>query len=149
MTMPSTRGRDRVRPDVLDGSAFVAGDWVDGAESIPVEDPATGEIIGTVAALSIAGVDDAVAAAEAAFPAWRNRLPVDRGAILRRWAELMRAAASDLAVLMTLEKGEADVPAAIFQVITGDPELSSGASARPSRRFGWGTGSTPGPRSGR
>ncbi len=95
-----------VRQDFRDGRASVAGDRVEGAGTIAVEDPATGAVIGTVAMLGTAEVDRAVDAAEAAFPAWRAKLPAERGQILRRWAELMRLHAEDLAVLMTVEQGK-------------------------------------------
>jgi succinate-semialdehyde dehydrogenase/glutarate-semialdehyde dehydrogenase/aspartate-semialdehyde dehydrogenase len=47
-----------------------------------------------------------VDAADAAFPAWRSLLPLERGAILRRWANLMRGERDDLARLMTREQGK-------------------------------------------
>lgn len=84
----------------------MGGTWIEGARRLPVEDPATGEVIGDVAALTVDDVDRAVAAAEAAFPAWRKRLPVERGVILRRWATLMRGNRGELARLMTLEQGK-------------------------------------------
>ncbi len=94
------------RPDFRDGHALVGGEWLAGQDRIPVEDPATGSVIGTVAALGPEAVDRAVAAASAAFPAWRARLPAERGAILRAWAALIRAHVGDLAVLMTTEQGK-------------------------------------------
>lgn len=84
----------------------MAGRWVAGEARIEVEDPATGESIGTVASLQPADVDRAVDAAGAAFSAWRTLLPLERGAILRRWASLMREERDDLARLMTLEQGK-------------------------------------------
>ena len=98
---------DRIRrQDFRDGFAFFAGGWNAGVSTIPVEDPATGEPIGWIAALTVGDVDRAVAAAGEAFPAWRARLPAERGAILRRWAELVRGHVEDLAVLMTVEQGK-------------------------------------------
>ncbi|MFJ9021876.1 aldehyde dehydrogenase family protein [Streptomyces sp. NPDC102259] len=38
----------------------------------------------------IEGIDDAVRAAEAALPAWRDTSPAVRGELLYRWAELVR-----------------------------------------------------------
>ena len=90
----------------LKGDALVAGRWVEGAARIVVEDPATGENIGAVASLDVADVDRAVDAAEAAFPAWRALLPLERGAILRRWASLVCEEREDLARLMTREQGK-------------------------------------------
>jgi succinate-semialdehyde dehydrogenase/glutarate-semialdehyde dehydrogenase/aspartate-semialdehyde dehydrogenase len=90
----------------MDGRALVGGCWVEGSARIAVEDPATGETIGQVTALAPEDVDRAVEAAEAAFPTWRALLPVERGAILRRWSALMRDARDELARLMTLEQGK-------------------------------------------
>jgi succinate-semialdehyde dehydrogenase/glutarate-semialdehyde dehydrogenase/aspartate-semialdehyde dehydrogenase len=72
----------------------------------PVLDPATGEIIAnvpdTTPTLVRAAVDDALTAGQA----WAALLPLQRGALLRRWADLIRAAAADLAVLLTAEQGK-------------------------------------------
>jgi aspartate-semialdehyde dehydrogenase len=94
------------RKHFLDGNAFVAGHWLRGDTRIGVEDPATGESIGTVAALGVEDTDAAVTAAEAAFPAWRALSPAARGRRLRDWAGLMRQHSDDLAVLLTLEQGK-------------------------------------------
>lgn len=98
--------RSRLPSTLFDGRAWVAGQWTEGTSLLDVEDPATGEVIGSVASLEAADADDAVAAAAAAFPLWRARLPAERGAVLRTWADLMRRDADDLAVLMTLEQGK-------------------------------------------
>ena len=91
---------------LLDGRAWVAGEWFVGDQRFSVEDPATGQAIGSVASLVLADVDRAVAAASEAFRAWRARLPLERGAILRGWAALMRRDVEALAELMTLEQGK-------------------------------------------
>ena len=54
-------------------------------------DPATGETIGHVAALTAAQARAATDAAEAAFPAWSGLLPQERSAVLRRWHALIVA----------------------------------------------------------
>ena len=76
------------------------------AADFAVTDPATGLLIARVAALGTTETDDGIAAAETAFPAWRDRLPQERARILRRWAELMLAHKEDLALIMTLEQGK-------------------------------------------
>ena len=80
----------------LEGDALLAGRWIAGGARIEVEDPATGESIGTVAPLDAADVDRAVDAADAAFPAWRALLPLQRGSILRRWGSLSATSAKIL-----------------------------------------------------
>ena len=59
-----------------------------------------------MARLGAAEADRAIAAAEAAFPAWRALLPQERAARLRNWFDRIRAANEDLALLMTLEQGK-------------------------------------------
>jgi succinate-semialdehyde dehydrogenase / glutarate-semialdehyde dehydrogenase len=86
----------------------IGGAWVDPAEggTLPVEDPATGEVIAEVAD---ARPDDAVRALDAAVAAqaeWAAHPPRERGEILRRAWEAMTDRADELALLMTLEMGK-------------------------------------------
>jgi len=68
------------------GGARVAGT---SGRSGPVYNPATGEQTKEVAFASVEEVDMAVAAAAAAFPAWRAVAPADRARLLRRVATLV------------------------------------------------------------
>jgi succinate-semialdehyde dehydrogenase/glutarate-semialdehyde dehydrogenase len=87
---------------------YVNGQWLDADEggTIPVNNPATGEIIGTVPKMGTAETRAAIEAANAAWPAWRSRTAADRSAHLRRWFELMLENQEDLAILMTAEQGK-------------------------------------------
>ncbi|KAB2676570.1 NAD-dependent succinate-semialdehyde dehydrogenase [Brucella tritici] len=87
---------------------YVEGRWVAGekAETFAVLDPATGQRLARVASLGEAEATLAIDAAVKAFPAWRDKLPQERSAILRRWFELVTANREDLALLMTLEQGK-------------------------------------------
>jgi succinate-semialdehyde dehydrogenase/glutarate-semialdehyde dehydrogenase len=86
---------------------YIDGQWLTaGGASIVVDDPATGEPIGTVPKLGATETRAAVAAAAAAFPAWRARLAKERAGLLRKWFELVMASQDDLAILMTLEQGK-------------------------------------------
>ncbi|MET0830394.1 MAG: aldehyde dehydrogenase family protein, partial [Microbacterium sp.] len=72
---------------------------------LPVEDPTTGEIIAEVPIAGPAEVDRAVAAAKAAFPAWK-RLPADqRRLIMFRCAEAIRQHDEELGLIQSLENG--------------------------------------------
>lgn len=93
-------------PDLLETRAFIDGQWIEGESRLPVADPATGVIIAHFAHCDVKWMDHAVDAASQAFVLWRDRLPAERGAILRRWASLCREHAADLAVLMTAEQGK-------------------------------------------
>ncbi|MFG2057900.1 aldehyde dehydrogenase family protein [Micromonospora sp. NPDC048930] len=85
----------------------VAGEWVDPADgaSIPVENPATGEIVGQVPAGNPADVDRAVAAARAAFPGWAATAPAERAAHLDRLHAALAARADQIARTVALELG--------------------------------------------
>lgn len=102
----STALKSLRQPELLEHRAFLDGKWVERATGVSVTDPATGEILGDVAACSTQDADNAVEAAKRAFPVWRDMLPVERGLILRTWAKLMRDSARDLSVIMTAEQGK-------------------------------------------
>lgn len=95
-------------PHLLRELAYVGGRWVAGrgSRSFPVTDPASAATLAHVAALDGDQTAQAVDAAAEAFPAWRDRLPQERAAILRKWHALMLEAREDLALLMTLEQGK-------------------------------------------
>ena len=87
---------------------YIDGAWVDadGGETIPVTNPANGETIGTVPKMGAAETRRAIEAASKAYPVWRRKTAKERGAILRKWYDLMMANQEDLAVLMTTEQGK-------------------------------------------
>jgi succinate-semialdehyde dehydrogenase/glutarate-semialdehyde dehydrogenase len=92
-----------LRSDVL-----IDGKWRGAASgaTIDVTDPFTGKLVGSIPSLSDAEVRGAIAAAEAAFPKWSRELNRHRGALLRRWWELVIEHQEDLARLITLENGK-------------------------------------------
>jgi succinate-semialdehyde dehydrogenase/glutarate-semialdehyde dehydrogenase len=73
---------------------------------IEVDNPATGQILGSVPALDGNATRRAVEAAASAWPAWRSRTGKDRAALLRRFFDLIIANRDDLALLMTHEQGK-------------------------------------------
>jgi len=94
--------------NLLRQRGFMNGQWIaaDDGATVSVTNPATGAELGRVPRMGGAETRRAIAAAEAALPAWRARTAQDRGQILRRWFELMLAHQDDLAVLMTAEQGK-------------------------------------------
>lgn len=86
----------------------MGGAWRPAADGrrFAVDNPATGETLAEVADGGRADAEAAIEAAAAALPAWRARTAKDRGAILRRWFDLVMAAQEDLARLMTAEQGK-------------------------------------------
>ena len=87
-------------------AAYVDGAWVEKDRTIDVDNPATGEVLGTVPQLDAADTRAAIDAASRAFPAWRAKTAKERAGVMRRWFELMMANQDDLARLMTLEQGK-------------------------------------------
>jgi acyl-CoA reductase-like NAD-dependent aldehyde dehydrogenase len=96
------------RPKVGPGQLFIAGEWwpADGRERLDVLDPATGRGITTVAAATASDVHSAVAAARAAFPAWRDTPARERARILRRVSALITERADELAAVESLDVGK-------------------------------------------
>ena len=88
--------------------AYVDGAWLDadGAGTIGVDNPATGETLGTVPKMGAAETRRAIEAAEAALPAWRGKTAKERANVLRRWFDLMIQNQDDLAAIMTAEQGK-------------------------------------------
>jgi succinate-semialdehyde dehydrogenase / glutarate-semialdehyde dehydrogenase len=87
---------------------FVGGEWRSAASgaTLNVYDPATGEVIKTIAD---AGVEDGAAAMDAAVDsaaAWAKTPPRERAEILRRAFDLVRERQDQVALLMTLEMGK-------------------------------------------
>jgi succinate-semialdehyde dehydrogenase/glutarate-semialdehyde dehydrogenase len=89
-------------------ACYIDGVWVGAASGaeIYVDNPATGEVIGTVPRMGVTEVRQAIDAAARAFPAWRKRTAKERANTLRRWFDLMMSNQEDLARLMTLEQGK-------------------------------------------
>ncbi|WP_028216991.1 NAD-dependent succinate-semialdehyde dehydrogenase [Paraburkholderia oxyphila] len=87
---------------------FIDGQWVAAADGrrFAVTDPATGATIAEVPDSDAADARAATDAAARAFPAWRDTLPADRAAVLRRWHALIVANAGELGRLIALEQGK-------------------------------------------
>jgi succinate-semialdehyde dehydrogenase/glutarate-semialdehyde dehydrogenase len=93
-------------PSLLKTDALLNGEWVAGSSRFDVTDPATGEKLVDVALLGAAEADAAIAAANAAWPAWRSKTAKERGAVLMKWYALLVQHADDLARIMTAEQGK-------------------------------------------
>ncbi|HWU04701.1 MAG TPA: aldehyde dehydrogenase family protein [Novosphingobium sp.] len=103
---------------------FINGEWVSatGGRTLDTVDPATGAVIGQIAAAGADDVNAAVEAAKAALPGWRATVPVERARILWKIADLLEANIDALAELETLDQGKplfvgrwAEIPGAINQ----------------------------------
>lgn len=94
--------------DFVRNQCFVDGIWCDADQggTISVTDPATGETITTVPQMGAAETARAIAAAEAALPAWRAKTAGERAKILRKLFDLMIANQDALGELLSREQGK-------------------------------------------
>jgi acyl-CoA reductase-like NAD-dependent aldehyde dehydrogenase len=87
---------------------FIDGEWRDAASGATVEatSPATGESLGPVAEGGREDARRAIAAANAAFPAWSARTGFERGDLLHRVADACERRHDELARVLTLDQGK-------------------------------------------
>jgi succinate-semialdehyde dehydrogenase/glutarate-semialdehyde dehydrogenase len=97
-----------IRTDSLVDRAYIAGEWrgAHTGRTLNVENPATGEVIGTIPDCDESDTRAAIDAAAAAFPAWRSTTAGERSAILERWHALILENLAELARIMTMEQGK-------------------------------------------
>ncbi|MEO5606093.1 MAG: NAD-dependent succinate-semialdehyde dehydrogenase [Polaromonas sp.] len=93
-------------PSLLKTDALINGEWVAGSARFDVNDPSNGKKLADVANLGPADAEAAIAAANAAWPAWRSKTGKERHAILMKWFELLMANQEDIARIMTAEQGK-------------------------------------------
>ena len=86
---------------------LIDGSWSksDSKKTLPVHNPATGEVLGTIPNMGAQETGRAILAAKNAWRGWREKTASERGIILRRWYELVLENQDDLATIMTLEQG--------------------------------------------
>lgn len=91
---------------IKDGS-FINGTWhSEGKATFDVYNPADGSVVKSLIDASDADLDAAIAAANAALPAWRAKTAEERAIILRRWYELLMEHQDALALILTREQGK-------------------------------------------
>ncbi|WP_066272070.1 NAD-dependent succinate-semialdehyde dehydrogenase [Hydrogenophaga palleronii] len=93
-------------PTLLKTDGLINGQWVAGRSRFDVLDPATGLKLADVANLGPQDAEAAISAANAAWPAWKNKTAKERSNILRKWYDLLMANQDDLGTLMTAEQGK-------------------------------------------
>ncbi|MFP1917557.1 NAD-dependent succinate-semialdehyde dehydrogenase [Lonsdalea quercina] len=89
-------------------SCLIDGQWQDSlsGETLSVNNPATGETLGTIPLVTAEQTQQAIDAAEKALSSWRQRTGKERAAVLLEWARLIRENQADLAALLTAEQGK-------------------------------------------
>ncbi|MFJ3905905.1 gamma-aminobutyraldehyde dehydrogenase [Streptomyces sp. NPDC090025] len=114
--------RFQVSDRFADGAQYIGGRLRPGTseQEHSVIDPATGEAVYTYRLASVADVDDAVAAAKAAFPGWAGATPGERSDAMHRFAAVLAAKAEEFAQVESLQCGkpikltrEFDVPGTV------------------------------------
>ena len=122
----------------------VVGHFINGTEiadsdrPAPITNPATGQVTRHVAMATAETVEQAVAAAEAAFPAWRDTPPIKRARIMFRYKQLLEEHAGDIAAAITDEHGKVLDDAMgefirgveVVEYACGIPELLKGEHSR-------------------
>ncbi|WP_081157804.1 NAD-dependent succinate-semialdehyde dehydrogenase [Ensifer aridi] len=86
---------------------YIGGIWRDGSkERLPILNPATDELIGTVANAGRDNLDEALATAATGFTAWSRFSAFERAGLLHKAAQLLRERVEKIATIMTLEQGK-------------------------------------------
>jgi succinate-semialdehyde dehydrogenase/glutarate-semialdehyde dehydrogenase len=94
--------------NLLKAHGYINGQWVgDDAQSrFDVTNAYTNEVISTLPEMGKKETDEAIDAANAAWPDWRSRTAKERAIILKKWFNLIMSNQEDLATLMTAEQGK-------------------------------------------
>jgi len=86
---------------------FIDGDLVDDSNRpAPVTNPATGQVVRQVAMASKVTVEQAITAAQAAFPDWRNTPAAKRAQVMFRYKQLLEEHADEIAEAISGEHGK-------------------------------------------
>ena len=93
-------------PTLLKTDALINGEWIASSDRFDVEDPATGLKLAAASNLTASDATKAIAAAQAALPAWRGKTGKERHAILLKWFQLIMANQDDIARILTAEQGK-------------------------------------------
>jgi betaine-aldehyde dehydrogenase len=100
---------------------YYSGGWHEpkSGRYIAVESPGTGESLGDIADGDAADIEEAVASAKGGFAIWRAVHPLERAAILRKIAEIVRQNAHELAAIDAIDCGNP------FTAMIGDAAIAS------------------------
>ena len=86
--------------------AYINGEWIEGAGTFDVVNPATGSVVEKVADLTVSEVHNAIEAAHKAWLSFKVSDVVQRAAMLENWYSLIKEHKQELAEIMTLESGK-------------------------------------------
>ena len=93
---------------LLKEHGYVNGQWVgdDAKSRFDVTNAYSNEVISSLPDMGKKETDEAIDAANNAWPEWRARTAKERAGILKKWFDLIMANQEDLAILMTAEQGK-------------------------------------------
>lgn len=93
-------------PSLLKTDGLINGQWVKGNSRFDVNDPSNGLKLADVANLGPQEANEAIAAANAAWPLWRGKTAKERSNLMRKWYDLLMVNQEDLGRIMTAEQGK-------------------------------------------
>ncbi len=93
-------------PALLINQLLINNEWQDSQSTFDIINPATGEVITSLADATPQHAEQAIAAANAAFQDFRHSLAAERADILTRWADLIEKNKQDIAIILTSEMGK-------------------------------------------
>ncbi|KAG0646804.1 Glutarate-semialdehyde dehydrogenase [Hyphodiscus hymeniophilus] len=89
------------------GDAFIGGRWISKDKKFDVYEPSSGSVLGKVSDCSLDDFKQAIRSAEEAQRSfYQSTTGTARGALLRKWNDLILENADDLAVILSLENGK-------------------------------------------
>jgi len=106
MNMPASFPVPLKDPSLLEGRAYINGEWRDAPATFEVHDPATGKLVAEAADCDAAMTREAIDAAYAAQKAWAALLPAERSALVLKLRDLMMENQDDLGVILCAEMGK-------------------------------------------
>ncbi len=93
-------------PSLMQNGLFINGKWLHRESILNVSNPATGDIISSVAMASSQDTEQAIVVAEEAFKSWRTTTAKQRSKLLKQWFNLIIENRDDLALILTAEQGK-------------------------------------------
>ncbi|KPI87768.1 putative Aldehyde dehydrogenase [Leptomonas seymouri] len=96
-------------PMMSQPACYINGAWVTSTrtdKTIDVEDPCTNQVIGAIPYFGKEETDAAIKAAQVAFESWKDVLPRQRAAVVRRWGDLMTQNVEALGSILSREAGK-------------------------------------------
>ncbi|KAH8691366.1 Aldehyde/histidinol dehydrogenase [Talaromyces proteolyticus] len=94
-------------PSLFIGDAFIDGKWISKDKKFIVTEPSTGTSLGQVADCDLEDFKNAISSANKAQPSYfANTTGASRGALLRKWYDLIMENKNDIATILCLENGK-------------------------------------------